>query len=210
VDMVAPANSGTYQSNWKLRNAGGVLFGIGPNGDAPFWVRIIVVQTETSSPTPTPSLPPTLTDTLEPTLELTSTPTLTPAPIPSMTLTPTLAPPIHNSGSASLRPNESIDLETGQKNTGADDELSYLESQEYHLLTPISGTLLGVYGSLAPTLEDCQSAGMSAAPIAAESLSTGAYLCYRTPQGLPGWLLLDSFNSEDFTINFDFLTWAAP
>ena len=103
-----------------------------------------------------------------------------------------------------------IDLETGQKNTNTDDELSYQESQGYHLLVPVSGTLLGVYGSLQPTQEDCLAARMSTAPIAAESLSPGAYLCYRTPQGLPGWLLLDSFDPNDFSLSFDFLTWAAP
>jgi hypothetical protein len=36
-----------------LSNADGELFGIGPNGDAPFWARIIVVPSETETPTPT-------------------------------------------------------------------------------------------------------------------------------------------------------------
>ncbi len=204
VDMVAPNSPGTYQSNWKLRNAGGVLFGIGPNGDAPFWVRIIVVETQTGTPTAMPTPTPTVTVTHEPTAELTAT--SSPAP----TLTPTLAPPINDSGTASMLPGEAIDLETGQKNTGADDDLSYQVNQNYHELVPISGTLLGVYGSLLPTREICLAAGMSTAPIAAESLSIGAYLCYRTPQGLPGWLHLTSFNLSDFSIGFDYQTWAAP
>ena len=72
VDMVSPATAGTYQSNWKLRNAGGVLFGIGPNGDAPFWVRIVVVQTETNTPTATPTFTPTITVTPEPSAEPTT------------------------------------------------------------------------------------------------------------------------------------------
>lgn len=57
VDMVAPLTSGTYQGNWKLRDAGGALFGIGPGSESPFWVRIVVVsETEgTSTPTPTPT-----------------------------------------------------------------------------------------------------------------------------------------------------------
>jgi len=204
VDMLAPTTAGTYQSNWKLRNEGGVLFGIGPNGDAPFWVRIIVVQTGTNTPTATaiPTLTPSAT--FQATVEPTSTATSTP------TLTPTLAPPIQVSGSATLAPGEAIDLETGQKNTGADDDLNYQDNEEYHQLAPIAGTVLGVYGSQPPTLEACQSAGMSAAPIAVESLSTGVYLCYRTPQGLPGWLRLNHFNSEDSSISLDYLTWAAP
>lgn len=204
VDMIAPNSPGTYQSNWKLRNAGGVLFGIGPNGDAPFWVRIIVVETQTGTPTATPTPSPTVTATPEPTTALTTT--SSPAP----TLTPTLAPPINDSGTAIMVPGESIDLETGQKNTGATDDLSYLANQGYHELVPISGTILGVYGNLLPTREACQSAGMSTAPIAAESVTPGVYLCYRTPQRLLGWLHLTSFNSSTFSIGFDYLTWAAP
>ena len=46
MDMVAPKQPGTYQSNWKLANPSGELFGIGPNGDGPFWVRISVAQTK--------------------------------------------------------------------------------------------------------------------------------------------------------------------
>jgi hypothetical protein len=204
VDMVAPTNPGTYQSNWKLRNAGGVLFGIGPNGDAPFWVRIIVIQTETNTPTATPTFTSTATATPEPTAEPTEEPTFTP------TLTPTLPPPIHIRGSATLLPGEAIDLDTAQINTGAEDDLAYQDNQGYHLILPIAGALLGVYGCIPPTLEDCQAAGMSTAPIAAESLSTGAYLCYRTSQGLPGWLQLTGFDPDDFSIDFNLQTWAAP
>jgi len=42
VDMVAPQIPGKYQGNWKLRNSSKDWFGIGPNGSAPFWVRIVV------------------------------------------------------------------------------------------------------------------------------------------------------------------------
>jgi hypothetical protein len=60
IDMVAPAQPGTYQSNWKLQDNAGALFGIGPSGDAPFWVRIEVLkpvsseQAATSAPTTSP------------------------------------------------------------------------------------------------------------------------------------------------------------
>lgn len=62
VDMIAPELPGSYQSNWKLSNDRGELFGIGPAGDAPIWVRIVVVaavETEVptaSSQTPTPAV----------------------------------------------------------------------------------------------------------------------------------------------------------
>jgi hypothetical protein len=46
VPMVAPDRAGTYRGNWKLRNAGGLLFGLGDDGSKPFWAQIrVVVQT---------------------------------------------------------------------------------------------------------------------------------------------------------------------
>ncbi len=60
VDMVAPEFSGAYQSNWKLRNSQGQLFGLGPNGDAPFWVIVNVAESSTATApaeaTPAPTL----------------------------------------------------------------------------------------------------------------------------------------------------------
>ena len=42
ITMKAPDSVGKYRGNWKLRNASGQDFGIGPN-NTPFWVRIDVV-----------------------------------------------------------------------------------------------------------------------------------------------------------------------
>jgi hypothetical protein len=47
VTLTAPSASGTYTGNWKLRNAGGLIFGLGTKADQPFWVQIVV---GTSSP----------------------------------------------------------------------------------------------------------------------------------------------------------------
>lgn len=52
IDMVAPKKAGFYQSNWKLRDENGELFGIGPNAAAPFWVKIEVVDPEAVALTP--------------------------------------------------------------------------------------------------------------------------------------------------------------
>ncbi len=51
VDLVAPEAPGVHQSNWKLRNAQGEYFGLGPNGDAPFWV-IVEVKAESTATVP--------------------------------------------------------------------------------------------------------------------------------------------------------------
>jgi hypothetical protein len=52
IDMTAPEDAGPHQGNYKLRSATGELFGIGPEGGAPFWVRIVVIPTATLTPTP--------------------------------------------------------------------------------------------------------------------------------------------------------------
>jgi hypothetical protein len=53
VTLIAPTTPGTYKGNWRLRNTGGTLFGIGENADQSFWVQIkSVAPTPTPSPTP--------------------------------------------------------------------------------------------------------------------------------------------------------------
>jgi hypothetical protein len=109
-----------------------------------------------------------------------------------------------------LFPGDALDMDIAQTNTGSGDDLTYQVDQNYHLLIPQASAVLGVFGSSQPVLASCQSAGMSTAPIAVESLSPGAYLCYRTAQGLPGWMRLNSFDTNNFSINIDFQTWGVP
>jgi hypothetical protein len=42
VNMTAPSNSGTFRGYWKMRNANGVIFGIGSGASSSFWVEINV------------------------------------------------------------------------------------------------------------------------------------------------------------------------
>jgi hypothetical protein len=52
ISLIAPTTPGTYKGNWRLRNAGGAVFGIGQNADQSFWVQIkSVAATPTASPT---------------------------------------------------------------------------------------------------------------------------------------------------------------
>ena len=52
VNMTAPSTAGSYRGNWMFKNANGALFGIGPQGNRPWWVDIRV-----SGPTVTPGGP---------------------------------------------------------------------------------------------------------------------------------------------------------
>ncbi len=91
VDMIAPSTAGTYQGFWKLTNANGDYFGIGPAGDQSFWVKIVVPSLDTGSATPTM----TATSSMSPTPSSTSdashtpTPSASPSATSSATFTPT-------------------------------------------------------------------------------------------------------------------------
>jgi hypothetical protein len=49
VNMVAPTTPGHYRSYWKMRNASGVLFGLGPSANAYYLVDINVAATYTTA-----------------------------------------------------------------------------------------------------------------------------------------------------------------
>lgn len=192
VDMVAPQTPGLHQGNWKLRNAAGQLFGIGPNGDAPFWVRIIVLVPYTDTPT------------------ITSTFTATPSPTQTSSATPTASPtiPLQAKGNIILAPTLSIDLDTGEINPTNGKDLTYLvDANKLHLLIPEETAILGVFGVSEPSLIECQNSPMSKAALALESLPVGTYLCYRTNQGLIGRLQYISLSLADDTARAEFQTW---
>lgn len=180
VDMIAPETPGTYQSNWKIRNGQGVLFGIGPNGDAPFWVRIIVVPVAT--PTVTPPQP-----------------------------TPTQTPAVFASGSLRLVLDDRFDLDTGGVNQGEKDDFIFARSQEKILqIVPNTEARIALFGMIVPDLEDCLLVDMSDGAVNLEDVPSGAYLCYRTHEGLPGWLTITGLNPEMSTLDLDFVTWGVP
>lgn len=189
VDMVAPKTPGVHQGNWKLQNANGELFGMGPNGDAPFWVRIVVELP--ASPTPT----------------RTSTPTTTPTPTATVTPTPLAVA----AGTVTLQNLQALDLDTGSLDSGEADDVTYqVDTGGFHVLIPQDGTVIGVFGLEEPGMESCQAAGMSAATMALESLTQGSYLCYQTDQGLYGWLRYNSLDLVRQSVSLDFRTWESP
>jgi hypothetical protein len=52
VTMQAPQTPKEYTGHWKLRSPEGVVFGLGANGEASFWVKINVTSPATPTPTP--------------------------------------------------------------------------------------------------------------------------------------------------------------
>ncbi len=182
IDMVAPQEAGKFQGNWKLRNATNVLFGIGPNGSSPFWVRIKV--------------------------EHTPTPTSTPI-IPTPTSTATATPIVEISGKAILVVNDELDLDTNQVNSGGGEDVKYvLSAGDQHTLSPLGSTILGVFGQVQPKLADCYTVNMDGSAVNLDTLPPGNYLCYQTGAGRPGWVRVDEINTEDDTLTLNILTWS--
>ena len=190
VEMEAPLAPGAYQGNWKLANPAGVLFGIGPDGVSPFWVRIVVAENLTATATATPG------------------PSVTITPTGATTTTPT--PNGQLSAELTLVPGDSIDLDTLTLNSGNVDLAYQLEANHYHWLAPQLMTMIGVFGNQQPDLDDCQATNMSSAPIAVESLSLGTYLCYHSEEGRYGRMMLLQLNPNTFALTVDLLTWALP
>ncbi len=184
IDMVAPTTPGTYQGNWKLRNAANEWFGIGAGPGSPFWVRIIVTSAGTTTVTP-------------------GTPTLT------LTIAPTSI--VQASGVRSLLPTDRINLDNGKQNPSAGEDLLYDFNIKGKLqLAPRNGAQIGYYGESQPAKENCQATSVDIAPLLLQDLSGGVYLCYQTDAGRWGWLLLKTFDEITLTLTIEFLTWSAP
>ena len=195
VEMVAPQLPGQYRSDWKLMNSKGETFGIGPAGNATFWVQIQVVQPPTATPAPTTRTP----EPPETTGE------------PDLTITPTQEADVRVSASLTLALNDSVDKDSGEINPENGADMIYqADGIGNNWITPINGSILGMYGNTEPSLDTCQQATMSLAPIAVGSISPGTSLCYRTDTGRFGWLRLITYNESDSGIEVDILTWELP
>jgi hypothetical protein len=195
AEMVAPQTPGLYRSDWKLMNHKGETFGIGPTGNATFWVQIQVVQPPTQTPAPTTI----------------STETPEPTGAPDETATPIQESEVRVSVRLILALNDTLELDNGEVNPESGADINYQADElGNNWISPINGTALGVYGSNEPSLEICQLATMSSAPIAVGSISPGTILCYRTDVGLPGWLKLIAYTESDSSIEIDIITWELP
>lgn len=184
VEMVAPETAGTYQSWWKLSNPSGALFGIGPNYDAAFWVRIVVEGEPLT----------------------TGTQTMTETTVPALTLTPT--PGVQVSGAATLQFGDLYDLDHNEVNSGGED-LSYEEVTQIATLNTIDNTVMSIFGPNQPTLNDCQNMNLSPDPILVNNLA-GNYICYRTNMALPGWMYINSLDPQNGNLNVEIYTWLIP
>lgn len=180
IEMVAPRKAGVYQSNWMLSDPNSNLFGIGPNGDAPFWVLIEVIE-ELSSPTAI------------------------------ISPTPTQALDIFHQGEVTLEPGDTVNLDTGEKNTGDQDDIGFVLGDDDVLLVIVQGDAKLLWmGPQQPTDQDCRGQNLSSNAIALETLAIDDYVCYLTNQALPGYFRLVESDTVETRLLLEIVTWAIP
>jgi len=180
IEMIAPKKPGTYQSNWKLSDPNSNLFGIGPNGDAPFWVVIEVIE-DLSSPTP------------------------------AVTLTATLALDIYHQGEARLALGDGVNLDTGEVNTGSQDDIAFVLDDERGYILVVQGSArFARFGTDQPTDSDCRNLDLLSGSIGVEELTELDTICYRTGQALPGFFRVIESDLVDNQVTLEFVTWAIP
>jgi len=181
IDMIAPAQAGSHQGNWKIKNTKGNLFGIGPHGSSPFWVRIIVKENHT----PTPVLP-------------------------SVTPASTAETLVHNALTISSDTSIDLDtgnLNSGDVDITY--RISN-DDPPAHQLMPQGNASIMLFGASQPDFASCQSAATSTMPIDLDQIAQGTYLCYHTGLSLPGWLRVDTFDPDNKSIAIEFTTWVVP
>jgi hypothetical protein len=180
IEMTAPKKAGVYQSNWKLSDANANLFGIGPNGAAPFWVIIEVVE-EVSSPT----------------VSITATS----IPVPSIYVEGEV-----QLGLEDLVDFDRGEINNGL----LEDVAFRVDEEKGHILTAEGSARMQIIGSERPTHLDCQNLILTTDPIELDALNVDDYVCYRTNQALPGYFRLIARSVEDNMLELAYLTWAIP
>ena len=189
VDMIAPESPGTYQGNWKLQNGNGDWFGIGPSGGSAFWVRILVGDGTTLTPSGT---------------EI--TPTLTTEP----ETTGTAAPGGSVSGVIGLAPGDGLDLDSKDVNSGGADFLFTEEEDGQLYIGPNQSAKFEPLGFGPPTQEECKSMSLSGSSYKLANISEGTFFCYQTNDNRYGWLQAIGYSQEDGELTVQMLTWTSP
>jgi hypothetical protein len=180
IEMMAPKKAGVYQSNWKLSDPNANLFGIGPNGVAPFWVIIEVIE-EVSSPT----------------VSITATS----IPVPSVYVQGEVQLVLED-----LVDLDRGEINNGL----LQDIAYRLDEEKGPILTAEGSARMLVFGAERPTHLDCQNLVLTADPVELDALNVNDTVCYRTNQALPGYFRLISRSLEDNVIELAYLTWAIP
>ena len=173
VDMIAPDTPGFYQSNWMLKDGEGEFFGIGPNGDAPFWVQIEVVPMATETP--------------QPTIMVTGT--------PQVYLEGTVV--------LGLGDQLDLDASIINPQDNTQSDILYQTGDLAPILfSPLNGTQLAVFNTGVSEYSDCLNANMSEEILSFNAQSLEASICFQSSEGRIGRFGIDQTSGDQITISF--------
>ena len=130
-----------------------------------------------------------------------------------LSVTPTAAAQVNilASGEATLYLQDDMDLDQGQINADAGDEMRFVLAEAGAAQLELGrSTRMAVFGAREPQIMDCQSIPLGDEPILLESLRDGVYVCYATNRGLYGFLQLSRIDLEEYILNVEYVTWIGP
>lgn len=130
-----------------------------------------------------------------------------------LSITPTAAAQVNilAAGEATLYLEDDLDLDQGQINAEAGDELRFMLAEAGAAQLELGrNTRMAVFGAREPQMVDCQSIPLGDEPILLESLRDGVYVCYATNRGLYGFLQLSRIDLEEYILNVEYVTWIGP
>lgn len=189
IDMVAPADPGTYQGFWMLRNGENVLFGLGAGGDVAFWAKIVVPEESG---------------------ETVFIPQLLAQPLVLIDLF------VSNGTDQTLMDSGCFDLDDGSIVSCGSVEADFRYNadltiggwppvpHETHDLDPLYSASFGEYGAAKPTGSDCQALSLGGGDIDLDH----TYYCYQTTDGKYGYIYVTSANL--LKMSFDWATYTFP
>ena len=115
------------------------------------------------------------------------------------------------SGSNTMVNNDRLNLDSNTLNSGGGDDMSLQpNAQDRLIITTIGNAGMAGFGTGVPSFSQCQAVGVGPASVTARNIPQGFYICYRTDQGLYGWLRVMSLNEESGTLNLQLNTWTLP
>jgi hypothetical protein len=189
VNLVAPSSEGGFIGYWLLRNAEGMLFGIGADANVAFWVEIEVLEEDED-------------DGDFPVFEL--------APIP-------LFPVFVSSGSGqSLASGACFDLDAGSVISCASGDADFRYFAELEMVgfppmpklslevQPRNGARFALFGEDLPTGSECQASALSGSTVKIQAKT----YCYQTNAGKYGRLTI--IGGDLGSVTFDWATYTLP
>lgn len=132
-------------------------------------------------------------------------------PTEAPTASVTAPPVVVSNREVTVSLDESVDLDHGLINSGSDDDLRLeMTNEGLYQIVPLNRMQVVLVGASRPEQVDCLSAPLSAQTIMLDGIADGSYICYRTSQGLPGFLRLSLVSLAQNSLTLEYLTWAMP